>query len=304
MTTDRPRVVVVVPCRNERATVARCVASLLAQEPAPDQVIVVDGGSTDGSAELARAAGAEVVHHAGGTIAARRNAGVRAAGDAEVVGFLDADCEAHPGWLAAGLAALRDADAVGNRLRAPDGAPWVARRWSALESRLARTDSPLWSANLMVLREPFDTVGGFTESRRTAEDVDLSHKLRAAGARLARAPGMGATHHGFPGTLAAFVRRERWHASTPGWWAATSPRGRALVATAGAWLVVGAAAGGSAARRCSLRPAAAWLAASGAGVVALGAAAKGGRHAPADGAVLSAWALARLTRLATGLHRP
>lgn len=82
-------VAVVVPARNERATIADVVAEL--HRAGAARVIVVDNASSDGTAPLAAAAGAEVVF-------ARRLgygwaclAGARAAADSELVGFIDAD---------------------------------------------------------------------------------------------------------------------------------------------------------------------------------------------------------------------
>ena len=62
--TRKPRVSVVIPCLNEAETIAECVARALAaleENALEGEVIVVDNGSTDGSGELARAAGALVV---------------------------------------------------------------------------------------------------------------------------------------------------------------------------------------------------------------------------------------------------
>src|SRR5919204_1720455 len=62
--TRKPRVSVVIPCLNEAETIAECVArarTVLEESNLDGEVIVVDNGSTDGSGELARAAGALVV---------------------------------------------------------------------------------------------------------------------------------------------------------------------------------------------------------------------------------------------------
>lgn len=105
----RVRVTVIVPARDEAHALPRLLASLLAQDLPPDEVIVVDDHSIDGTAELARAAGVDVIDGAelpagwtGKTWACAQGA-AHAAGDLFV--FLDADTSCSPGWLAALVAA-------------------------------------------------------------------------------------------------------------------------------------------------------------------------------------------------------
>lgn len=88
-----------IPCRNSSTTVGEAVVSALAQSLPPGEVIVVDDASEDGSAGIARLAGARVTQNA-----TRRNAGgARNVGleeaDGDLLAFLDADAVAPRDWL-------------------------------------------------------------------------------------------------------------------------------------------------------------------------------------------------------------
>src|SRR3954468_10399767 len=111
------RVGVVAIGRNEGERLRRCLESL---EPAARPTVYVDSGSTDGSPDLARSLGADVVAldlSAPFTAARARNAGferlLAIAPDVEYVQFVDGDCEVDPAWIPTATAA-------------PDAGPEVA----------------------------------------------------------------------------------------------------------------------------------------------------------------------------------
>jgi glycosyltransferase involved in cell wall biosynthesis len=104
---------VVIPCLDEADQITECVRHL----GWADEVLVADGGSSDGTAALARAAGATVLEHTGPTIAAQRNAAIGRARN-EWVFALDAD-ERIPPALQAELADV---------LRAPAHRAYHVRR--------------------------------------------------------------------------------------------------------------------------------------------------------------------------------
>ena len=106
LSSDRPRITVVVCSLNGAVGLRRCLQTLAGQRTsARMEVIVVDDGSTDDTSDVGRAAGVAVIRHERNRgLAASRNAGIRRA-SGEIVAFLDDDCEADPGWVERLLAA-------------------------------------------------------------------------------------------------------------------------------------------------------------------------------------------------------
>lgn len=299
-----PRVGIVVPCKNEGATMERCLRALRAQRPAPAMIVVVDNGSTDDSVAIARRLADRVMELPVATISTLRNTGAAECGPVDVLGFVDADTEVDEGWLAAGLAALdAGADLVGSRSRAAGDAPWVARRWAAVEAAHAHAGSRVWSQQLLIRAEAFAAVGGFAQIA-TGEDAALSSDVEAAGGTVRLVPAMGAVHHGFPGRLRPFLRRERWHTRAPGWYGRMSRGSRLLVAAGAGWTVAGGLAAAEAAVTGRRRRLVAWTAASVAAVPALGLTTSR-RPEPVlqDGLLLNIWLVVRVLRLPRELLR-
>jgi hypothetical protein len=113
MATEEEAVGVVVPMHNAERTIGATLASICAQSHAALDVIVVDDGSTDGSAAIVEACArhdprVRMVRQAGVGVAAARNAGANAT-DAAWLAFIDADDVWAPPKIASQLAALRDA---------------------------------------------------------------------------------------------------------------------------------------------------------------------------------------------------
>ncbi|MFI5889887.1 glycosyltransferase family 2 protein [Actinoplanes sp. NPDC051513] len=128
---------VVLPCRNE----APALPGLLARMPAGYRPIVVDNGSADGSAAVARACGAEVITVAEPGYGAAVHAGILAAGDG-VVCVMDADGSFDPAQLPAVAGPVRDGEAelaTGRRRPAARGVwPLHARAGNAILARRVR----------------------------------------------------------------------------------------------------------------------------------------------------------------------
>jgi glycosyltransferase involved in cell wall biosynthesis len=113
------RIAAVIPCLNEAPSVARVVERLKGQPyVALDRILVVDNGSTDGTGEIARRAGADVVREERRGYGYACRAGVVAADDADVIVLLDGDAADDPADLPRILEPLLDGRAdlvVGSR---------------------------------------------------------------------------------------------------------------------------------------------------------------------------------------------
>ena len=167
---------VVIPALNEAANLAATLDSVRAQEPEPIDVIVVDGGSTDGTPDLARSLGATVLASDPGR-AYQMNAGAEAAqGDALL--FLHADTRLPTGALKAAAEALDAADAGCFRLRFDRSSFWL-RVWT-LPVWMRWTPWAFGDRALFVRRTAFSAVGGFP-AWPLFEDVEIVKRLAARG---------------------------------------------------------------------------------------------------------------------------
>jgi glycosyltransferase involved in cell wall biosynthesis len=139
-TAERPagpstlEVSVVIPCLNEAASIEACVRAAraaLADGSYRGEVVVVDNGSTDGSGDLAAAAGARVVHEPRRGYGNAYLAGLAAA-RGEYIVMLDADLTYDAAELPRFVEALEDGGEIvlGNRMEQihPGAMPWLHRR--------------------------------------------------------------------------------------------------------------------------------------------------------------------------------
>jgi glycosyltransferase involved in cell wall biosynthesis len=195
-----PEVSVVVPAYNASRTIERCIQSLLelAPDSPPHEIIIVDNGSDDGTAETIRKHPriTLVEEKAVRGPSAARNAGVRAAAGA-VIAFTDADCVVTPGWLLHGVAPLGDPAVCGVAGLIMGVEPknevqqWMNSR-NILDARaaLANPFRPyVQTANAFFRREDFWKVNGFDTGLLCGEDCDLSWRiLEATQGRLELVP--------------------------------------------------------------------------------------------------------------------
>jgi hypothetical protein len=205
---------VIVPVKDDARRLERCLASIRASEglQQPPEIVVVDNGSTDDSADVGRRLGAAVVSAPAVRVSAARNLGVaRSHGD--VIAFVDADIEVDRRWLGLALVRLAAGGAVGvgAAYHAPTPGTWVQRTYDGFRSRPACVTSTGWlpAGGIVVRRRDFEAVGGFDTSLEACEDVDLCERLAVLGPLL-HDPALVAVHHGDPPTLKALFLGELW----------------------------------------------------------------------------------------------
>lgn len=167
---------IVIPCLNAAGRLPATLAALGIGSGV--RVIVADGGSGDGSAASARAAGALVVDAPRGR--GPQLAAGAAAGDAPWILFLHADTRLGPGWRDA---VQRHAGTPDNRERAGyfrlrfDSPAPQARRWErAVAWRSRALGLPYGDQGLLIARSLYDRLGGF-RPLPLMEDVDLVSRI-------------------------------------------------------------------------------------------------------------------------------
>jgi glycosyltransferase involved in cell wall biosynthesis len=173
---------IVIPCRDE----ARALPMVLADVPAGFRAIVVDNGSTDGTAAVAASLGATVVVENQPGYGAAVHAGVLAA-EATYVAVIDGDDSVSLGVLAPMLAAVQQGEstmAVGRRRPVRRGVwPWHARVGTKILATWLRRSSGLAVHDLAPVRvsRRAELLGLAVEDRRFGYPLELMRKAAAAG---------------------------------------------------------------------------------------------------------------------------
>src|SRR6056297_3968818 len=173
--------------RNEGAPLIRALASV---PDGVDRIVYVDSGSTDGSVDAARAAGAEVVPldmTKPFTAARARNAGVdqlRQGSLPDAIQFMDGDCELSSGWIehaATFLTATPKAAVACGRRREkfPDAS--IYNRLCDAEWNTPVGRAKACGGDALMRAEAFEAVGGFNPALIAGEEPELCVRLRAAG---------------------------------------------------------------------------------------------------------------------------
>jgi glycosyltransferase involved in cell wall biosynthesis len=177
---------VVIPVFNGERFLAEAIESALAQSYARMEVVVVDDGSTDRSAEIARSYPVSYLHQENGGVAAARNRGIEAA-RGELLSFIDQDDLWLPRKLERQVAALEADGGAGIcscRFEMFLEPGHMLPDW-ADETFLEGSHRTPQVGTLLVRSEVFDEVGTFDTSYAAANDTDWFLRTRDLGVRVA-----------------------------------------------------------------------------------------------------------------------
>jgi glycosyltransferase involved in cell wall biosynthesis len=206
----RPPLSVVIPVNNGGRDFGRCLRGLRDSSRTDYELVVVDDGSTDATADLAESSGARVIRNPRKLGPAEaRNLGALAA-SAPLIFFVDADVAVHPDAIARGMARFEADPDLAGLFGSYDDAPSAPGLVSRFRNLLhhfvhqagdfiddVRPAHTFWTGCGLIRRDVFLASGGFDPQlyRRPAiEDIELGYRITRAGHRIVLARDVQATH--------------------------------------------------------------------------------------------------------------
>jgi len=212
-----PKVSVIVAAYNGARTLEACLDSLTKLNYPNYEVILVDDGSTDATAQLAAAfKTVRCIHQPNRGLSAARNTGLAAA-MGEVIAYTDCDCRADEDWLYYLIADLLENDVVGvggHNLLPPDdsavaAAVMVSPGGPAHVMLTDRLAEHIPGCNMAFYAWALEEIGGFDPIFRTAgDDVDICWRLQQRGLQIGFSPS-GFVWHYRRSTVRAYLKQQR-----------------------------------------------------------------------------------------------
>jgi len=220
---DWPRISVVVCTYNGARTLRECLAGLCDLDYPDCEVIVIDDGSTDGSAAIARQFPCRLVSTENRGLSRARNSGLELA-TGSIVAYIDDDAYPDPHWLRHLATAFRHSThaGMGGPNLPPPGDGWIAECVASAPGNPVhilvsdREAEHVPGCNMAFRKAALEAIGGFDPQFRVAgDDVDLCWRLTDAGFTLGFSPAAVVWHHR-RNSLRAFWRQQRGYGRAEG----------------------------------------------------------------------------------------
>lgn len=212
-TSEFVKISVIVPAYNAADTIADCLVALQKQTRLPDEIIVVDDGSTDETAQVVERLGIRLIRQAHAGAAAARNVGARLA-SGDILVFTDADCRPEPDWLLRLIQPFDDSEIVGSK-----GVYRTTQ--SSLVARFVQLEYESKYANMVrqsyidfvdtysaaYRRDVFLQNSGFDTKLLELEDQEFSFRLARKGYRMVFVPS-AVVYHIHDRNVFEYIRRK------------------------------------------------------------------------------------------------
>lgn len=206
----------IIPTLNEEENIGEVIDSIKTCLPCNYnyEIVVIDNGSVDSTVKVAKAKGARVYSRPNDTISALRNYGVINT-SGEFIVFLDSDVLLKNNWGSRIGNILSDLKSkpltvTGSICGIRGNACWIEKYWF-LPILNRKKINYINSGHLILHRNTFSIVGGFNEKLMTGEDYEFCQRAQQKGIRIINNTKLEVVHLGYPQTLFAFFKRERWH---------------------------------------------------------------------------------------------
>lgn len=212
---------VIIPCHDAEKTIAAAIEALLAQTKKPDEIIIVDDGSTDSTRSTVESFGKRVkyIHQKKRGPAAARNLGARTA-HFEIILFTDADCIPEKNWVKEMVGPFADKKVSGVQGAYKTKQKGLIPRFAQIEieeryERMKKAKELDWigSYSAAVRRKEFLELKGYDESFPVAsgEDPEFSFRLVKKGGKLVFNPN-AIVYHKHPTSLGKYLRTKFFRA--------------------------------------------------------------------------------------------
>ncbi|MEE9152272.1 MAG: glycosyltransferase [Thermoplasmata archaeon] len=196
-----PQISIVVAAYNSQDTIGACIKSLLDLDYPEKEIIVVDDGSTDKTAEIASNYSVKVIRKEQGGVSSARNIGVETS-KGEILAFTDGDCVVDMNWLKRLVEHFKDEEVggVGGRVIFLVGDALTTAIAIEYEERFEKRGENTQSIaciNAAFRRHVFNEVGGFKRILGEdvgGEDIEFSYRVKEAGYRLVYEPQAEVSH--------------------------------------------------------------------------------------------------------------